>query len=332
MAAPRARMLRLLSLLQTGRPWPADELAAAMDTTSRTLRRDIDHLRTMGYPVRSARGPGGNYRLVAGSALPPLMLEDDEATATVLGLRLVSAGGAGLEFSAESAERAAAKLRRLLPAPLRRRTDEVLAAVEVAGAEHPLPSPEAVSLLAAAITAREGVTFTYAGKEGTSHRRVEPARLVRLRQRWYLVAWDSDRDDWRTFRLDRVDDPRPTGETHPARDLPADDLTRYLRERFRGPETIEVVLTLRTDARDAATRLHRVDGALEPVTEHECRYVAHVDSYAWLATVLVHSDVEFTVERPAEFADYLAGVAQRLLRGTGRGSDVGVTESGSGSD
>lgn len=331
MAAPRARMLRLLSLLQTGRPWPAEELAAAMDTTSRTLRRDIDHLRTMGYPVRSVRGPGGNYRLVAGSALPPLMLEDDEATATVLGLRLVSAGGSGLEFSAESAERAAAKLRRLLPAALRRRTDEVLAAVEVAGSEHPLPSPMALSTLTTAITAREGVTFTYAGKDGTSGRRVEPARLVRLHQRWYLVAWDPDRDDWRTFRLDRVSELQATGETYPPRDLPADDLTRYLRERFRGPDTVEVILTLHTNARDAAARLHRVDGALEPVAEHECRYVAHVDSYAWLATVLVHSDIEFIVERPTAFAEYLAGMARRLLRGTGQGSGDGITESDSAS-
>ncbi|GAA3142983.1 YafY family protein [Planomonospora alba] len=352
MPAPRERMLRLLSLLQTGRRWSAEELASAMDATPRTLRRDIGHLRALGYPVESARGPGGHYRLVAGAALPPLMLEDDEAVATVLGLKLAAAGGAGLDFATEAAERAATKLRRILPAPLRRRTDEILTAVEIGATGHPQPSPAILSELAAAITAHRRVVFDHvgnhadehageradehagdrvgedagdrAGGRGPARRTVEPHRLVRLRQRWYLFAWDLDRHDWRAFRLDRIDGPRTTGDVFRPRALPADDLVAHLRERFRSPAAHRVVLTLHTDAHDAAARLHRIDGTLQPLDSGGCRYVAEVDSYEWLATVLVLAGVEFTVERPDAFGGYLARAAHRLLRATGHVSTTGT--------
>ncbi|MFC4061348.1 helix-turn-helix transcriptional regulator [Planomonospora corallina] len=322
MPPPRERMLRLLSLLQTGRRWPAGELASAVDATPRTLRRDIEHLRDLGYPVESARGPGGHYRLVAGAALPPLMLEDDEAIAAVLGLKLAAAGGAGLDFATEAAERAAAKLRRILPAPLRRRTDEILTAVEIGATGHPQPSPALLGEFAAAIAAHRRVVFGHAGERGPSRRTVEPHRLVRLRKRWYLFAWDLDRHDWRAFRLDRIDGPRTTDDVFRPRALPADDLAAHLRDRFRGPAAHQVVLTLHADARDAAARLHRVDGTLHPVDDRRCRYIADVDSYEWLATVLVLAGLEFTVDRPDAFGEYLARAAHRLLRATGRGPAV----------
>jgi predicted DNA-binding transcriptional regulator YafY len=307
-------MLRLLSLLQAGRHWPADELAAAVGVPSRTLRRDIDHLRTMGYPVESARGPGGYYRLVAGAALPPLMLEDDEAIATVLGLRLAAAGGTGIGLSAESADRAAAKLRRILPASLRRRTDEVLAAVEFGRSEHPPTDPTVLSVVASAIAAHRCLAFAYSGKKGPSLRTVEPVRLVQIRQRWYLYAWDRDRQDWRNFRLDRIADPQTTDATFPPRPLPTDDLAGHLEAQFHSPKTIRIVLTLHTDVRDAATRLHRIDGSLEALDEHSCRYIAYVDSFEWLAVVLTVTDIDFRVDETAEFRDYLAYTGQRLLR------------------
>lgn len=307
-------MLRLLSLLQAGRHWPADELAAAVGVPSRTLRRDIDHLRTMGYPVESARGPGGHYRLVAGAALPPLMLEDDEAIATVLGLRLAAAGGTGIDLSAESAERAAAKLRRILPASLRRRTDEVLAAVEFGRSQHPPTDPTVLSAVASAIAAHRCLAFAYSGKKGLSFRTVEPVRLVQIRQRWYLYAWDRDRQDWRNFRLDRIADPQTTDATFSPRPLPTDDLAGHLVARFHSPKTIRTVLTLHTDVRDAATRLHRIDGSLEALDEHSCRYIAYVDSFEWLAVVLTVTDIDFRVDETAEFRDYLAYTGQRLLR------------------
>ncbi|WP_262852862.1 helix-turn-helix transcriptional regulator [Mumia quercus] len=318
MAAPRERMLRLLSLLQSGRRWPADELAAAMETHGRTLRRDIDHLRQMGYPVESTRGPGGHYRLRAGGALPPLMLEDDEAVVTVLGLRLAATGSTRDDAHAEAAERAVAKLRRILPAPLRRRADEILAAVEVGRTEQQRADPAVFQTLASVIRAQRRLAFDYTARQATSRREVEPARLLHVRGRWYLFAWDLGRGDWRSFRLDRLVDPRPLESTFRPRTPPAEDLAGYLQDRVRPAPTRRVVLTLHASAREAAARLYRVDGSLEPVDADTCRYEAHVDSYEWLATVLVLADLEFTVEEPQEFAAYLAEAAHRLLRGAGK--------------
>lgn len=308
-------MLRLLSLLQSGRRWPAAELAAAMNVPSRTLRRDIDQLRELGYPVESARGPGGHYRLVAGAALPPLMLEDDEAIAAALGLRLAAAGGTGIELTAEAADRAAAKLRRILPAPLRRRTDEVLNAVEFGRSEQ-LPVDAAVlSTIASAIAGRRCLTFTYVTKSGESNRTVEPARLVQLRQRWYLYAWDRIRNDWRSFRLDRISNPTTADPFRP-RALPADNLAGYLQTRFHDPKALRIVVTLQVSVRGAAARLHRIDGTLEALDDRRCRYVAYVDSFEWIATVLAVSDIEFRVDESDGFRDYLARFGQRLLRAT----------------
>ncbi|WP_236725098.1 helix-turn-helix transcriptional regulator [Amycolatopsis orientalis] len=315
MTEPRERMLRLLSLLQTGRQWPAADLASAMEVPPRTLRRDIDHLRTLGYPVESTRGPGGHYRLVAGAALPPLMLEHDEAIATVLGLRLAAAGGTGIALTAESADRAATKLRRVLPAALRRRTDEMLASVEFGGGEQPRVTPDVLNVLAAAIAARRCLEFAYTAKDGPSSRTVEPMRLVQLGTRWYLYAWDLGRRDWRSFRLDRITAPKTTEVAFEPRALPVDDVAGHLQERFHSPKALRITLTLQVGAVEAAARLHRIDGTFEALGDQSCRYVAYVDSFEWLAVVLVLTDIDFTVEEPPEFADYLARTGRRLLRG-----------------
>jgi predicted DNA-binding transcriptional regulator YafY len=137
---------------------------------------------------------------------------------------------------------------------------------------------------------------------------------VQIRRRWYLYAWDRDRQDWRNFRLDRIADPRTTGEACPPRPLPGDDLAGHVEAGFRSPKTIRIVLTLHTDVRDAATRLHRIDGSLEALDEHSCRYVAYVDSFEWLAAVLTATDIDFQVDETAEFRDYLAHTGRRLLR------------------
>ncbi|PTR30562.1 putative DNA-binding transcriptional regulator YafY [Rhodococcus sp. OK519] len=313
MANPRERMLRLLSLLQSGRHWSAVELAAAMEATPRTLRRDIEHLRDQGYPVVSTRGPGGHYRLVAGAALPPLMLDDDEAIASVLGLRLVTAGGAGVDIQSDAADRAIAKLRRILPTPLRRKTDQVLAAIDIDATRHPQPSSDVVRRLAEAITTHTSVTFDHAHGGRSSSRTVEPYRIVRARGRWYLFCWDTLRDDWRSFRLDRITSPLSSNAAFPPRPLPADDVAGYVTEQFGGPAQLRVVLTLHTDARDAASRLHRIDGSIEPIDGTRCRYTAHVDSFTWLATVLVLSGLDFTIEESDEFGNYIADAGHRLL-------------------
>lgn len=314
MATPRERMVRLLSLLQSGRQWAADDLAAAMDTTPRTLRRDIEHLRGQGYPVESTRGPGGHYRLVAGAALPPLMLEDDEAVASVLGLRFIAAGGSGLDFQSEAADRAIAKLRRILPAPLRRTADRVLAAIELDSTSHPQPSSDIVRVLADAITSHQLLTFDYHRGEQTMSRTVEPYRIVRIKGRWYHLCWDTDRDDWRTFRLDRITTPTPTDTVFRPRPLPTEDVAGYLAGQFGGPPRLRVVLTLHASAREAAARLHRIDGSLEPISDEQCRYTAQVDSPEWLTTVLILSGLDFTIEESDEFTSYIKEAGHRLFR------------------
>lgn len=314
MGSPRERMLRLLSLLQSGRKWPAADLADATGCTPRTLRRDIDYLRDLGYPVHSVRGPGGHYQLVAGRALPPLMLEDDEAAATVLGLQLAASEDAAGGSTAEAARRAGDKLRRILPPALRRSTDQLLAAIELADTTYPLPVPELLRTVATAISANRALVFGYRGKTGDTEREVEPARVLRLWQRWYLFGWDRTRGDWRTFRLDRIDGVPATGSRFLPRTPPADDLTTYLREHFGGVPALTVTLTLHTSAADAAARLHRIDGVIETLGEDRCRYTAHVDSYEWLAVVLVLTDIEFTVEEPESFRQHLATQAHRLMR------------------
>lgn len=309
-------MLELLSLLQSGRRWTSQDLSRAMDVPARTLRRDLEHLRDLGYPVEGVRGPGGHYRLVAGSALPPLMLDDDEATAIVLGLRLAATGGTGVDFTAEAADRAGAKLRRILPASLRRRTDEVLAAVEFAHVDHPRVDTDTLITTTRAITTRHCLSFTHHGRSGVSGRVVEPMRLVQIRGRWYLYAWDRDRNDWRNFRVDRIAEPQTTQKTFLPRPLPTEDLVQHIEARFHGPWTNQVVLTLHTDVHDAASRLHRIDGVLETIDDHRCRYTASVDSYTWIAVVLTATDIEFSVDEPADFRAFLEHTGRRLLRAT----------------
>ncbi|MBH5145858.1 helix-turn-helix transcriptional regulator [Rhodococcus erythropolis] len=312
--SPRERMLRLLSLLQTGREWTAGDLAAAMDTPSRTLRRDIENLRELGYPVQSLRGPGGHYRLVAGKALPPLMLEDDEAIATILALKLAAAGGTGIDFTLDAAVRAADKLRRILPTRLRRRTDEMLASVDVSRTSYPQPTHSLLRTVATAISDHTRIAFTYNGRQHASHRDVEPARLLRMGQHWYLFGWDRDRENWRTFRLDRIADAPISTTAFTSRQLPAEDLPTFLNKQFRGTPAYLVVLTLHASAQEAASRLYRIDGALEPINGNRCRYTAHVDSYQWITLVLVLTDIEFTIDGPDAFRDHLAQQAHRLLR------------------
>src|SRR5262245_41846540 len=215
MTDPSSRMLELLSLLQSGRDWPAPDLAARLGCSPRTLRRDLDRLRELGYPVESTRGPGGSYRLVAGRAMPPLLLTDDEAVATVVGLRFASL--AQVDDASEAATSALRKLEQVLPARLRHRMQAVSAATEAASrAVRPSDTAQFQSL-ATATQQHQDVRFAYESRSGAaSDRRVEPYRLVLLGRRWYLLGWDRDRGDWRTFRLDRITTVTVPGTTfHP---------------------------------------------------------------------------------------------------------------------
>jgi predicted DNA-binding transcriptional regulator YafY len=209
MANTSARMLRLLSLLQTHRYWPGPELAERLEISERTVRRDVDRLRELGYPVDASRGVAGGYQLQAGAAVPPLLLDDDEAVAIAVGLRTAAAGGvAGFE---ETSVRALAKVIQLLPPRLRRRIDALRAVTSpVVFGGGPTLDPAALTTIALACRGEERLRFDYTAREAeTTARHVEPHRLVSVGRRWYLIAWDLERGDWRSFRVDRLSGPAP---------------------------------------------------------------------------------------------------------------------------
>src|SRR5690349_24438657 len=228
---PTARALRLLSLLQTYKFWSGSELAERLEVSSRTLRRDIDRLRVLGYPVDATPGAAGGYRLAAGSHLPPLVLDDDEAVAIAVGLR--TAAGASVEGIEETSVRALAKLEQVLPDRLRRRVNAVHANVTQLRweGEQSTFDTEVLAVLALACRDNEQVYFEYRSRTGDeTSRLVEPHQLVSAGRRWYLVGWDVRRVDWRTFRLDRLDTPRLGGVRFRPRELPTGDAAAYVAE------------------------------------------------------------------------------------------------------
>ncbi len=226
-----ARLLRLLSLLQMHRDWTGTELAERLEVTTRTIRRDVDRLRELGYPVDAVMGPIGGYRLGAGAALPPLLLDDDEAVAVTLGLQTNTTGTvAGIE---EASLRALTKMAQVLPTRLRHRVDTLRSAVVAMPPRYdPGPAIDADSLttISAAIRAAETLRFDYRSHTGDNTRRtVEPHRIAHWGHRWYLVGWDTDRTAWRTFRVDRTTLRTPNGPRFTHRPSPDGDVATYLR-------------------------------------------------------------------------------------------------------
>lgn len=216
-----ARLLRLLSLLQSRRDWTGPDLAERLDVTARTVRRDVERLRALGYPVHATPGTAGGYRLGAGAALPPLLLDDEEAVAVALCLRL-GAGGS-VEGIEETSVRALAKLEQVLPSRLRHRVQAMQAVTVQRRVSGPTVGQETLTVIGAACRDRERLRFDYRDHGGTASRReVEPYRLVHHGRRWYLLAFDTARDDWRTFRVDRIEPKAPTGPRFTPRELPED--------------------------------------------------------------------------------------------------------------
>ncbi|WP_240971076.1 MULTISPECIES: WYL domain-containing protein [unclassified Microbispora] len=249
------------SILQTGRPFSGDELAARLDVSPRTVRRDVDRLREYGYPVETQPGPGGYYRLVAGRTMPPLVLDDDEAIAVLLGLATLASSGSGEDGALDdAATRAYGKLDQFLPARLRPRVAALRASLETGRQLAPAVNAALLAGLAEAIDDREVVRFGYRDRHGgESRRRVEPHRQVHLLLRWYLLGWDLDRDDWRVFRLDRVRDLVRTGVRHAPRALPADAALAYLRQGLNADRRrVRLVVRARPDqVADAEVRGRR---------------------------------------------------------------------------
>ena len=312
MADTSVRMLRLLSLLQTHRFWTGSELAERLGVSARTLRRDVDRLRELGYPVDASRGVAGGYQLRSGAAMPPLLLDDEEAVAIAVGLR-AAAGGAvrGIE---ETSVRALAKVLAVLPPRLRRRVEALRNYAVSAGGTG--PSVDALDLTVVAQACRDAERLRFAYLDERRH--VEPHRLVTLGRRWYLVAWDLDRVDWRTFRMDRLSEPGPTGARFRPRALPAGDAAAFVRERFGAlVSRYDVSVLVHTPAAAAEAVTVHTGGTVTAVGESSCRLEMRVDELNWPAFVLGALGVPFEVERPAELRDLVRATGKLFLDATG---------------
>lgn len=304
------RLLALLGRLQDGRAWSAADLAGRLGVGARTVRRDVVRLRELGYPVIGRPGPGGSYRLAAGSRVPPLVLEDDEVVAVAVGLRQA----AGALADAGATERAAAKLDRLLPARLREAVRAVSAATEAvpAGGARAVVTPGLVQQLARAIADHRSVTFTYAGRSGAqADRSCDPHRLVAEGIRWYLVAFDHDRDDWRTFRLDRVDQ-LVVGEVFSPRHLPALTAAEHVRS-VRSAPRYEVVVEVAAPAAHVAGRLGIPGEDVQPVDHTSCTATLTVDSAEWLITRMLTLDADWSVQGPDPIRQRCSALLARHL-------------------
>ncbi|MEU1793168.1 helix-turn-helix transcriptional regulator [Streptomyces californicus] len=341
-----ARLLKLLSLLQTPREWPGGELADRLDVSPRTIRRDIDRLRDLGYPVEASRGSVGGYRLVAGAAMPPLLLDDEEAVAIAVGLR--AGAGHAIEGVDEASVRALAKLEQVLPSRLRHRVSALQnATVALTRGDGSTIDPRTLTTLASAVTGRERLRFAYLSGDGTpSKRLVEPCRLVSAGQRWYLVAYDLGREDWRTFRVDRVGEPYATGARFAPRPLPVegppdapaagpdgardgsgggsgkahgsgggDAAVFFARSMRRMQPELRLDVRFSAPAEFVAARLPAHLGAPEPDGEGGCRLRSScTDSLEWVALRLALVDCEFSAQGPPQLVEYLADLGSRLTR------------------
>jgi predicted DNA-binding transcriptional regulator YafY len=308
------RLLNLLGLLQSRRDWSGRELSERLEITPRTVRRDVERLRRLGYPVQARPGVGGGYRLRAGASLPPLLLDDEEAVAIAVGLRTAFRGGvAGI---GETSVRALSKLEALLPERVRRRVHAVGVATVPYPAGGPVVDPETLLVIATACRDHERVRFRYRTHDGETGRRVvEPQALIHNGRRWYLVAWDTARADWRTFRVDRIE-PKPRADRRFApREPPADDLAAWVARgvsRARDSYRARVILHASLDA--VADRVPLASGTLEPIDERTCMLHTGSDWLDALAIYIANIGVEFEVVEPPELIDRVGDLAGRFAR------------------
>lgn len=317
MSDPSSRMLRLLSLLQTHRFWEGNELATELNISERTLRRDVERLRGLGYPVDAARGTGGGYQLRAGQRLPPLLLDDEDAVAIAVGLRTAAAGTiSGIE---EASVRALTKLEQVLPSALHRRIAALQEAiVPVPNRGMPVDSGMLVTI-GQACRDRERLRFGYVRKDGEqADRTVEPHRLVSDHGRWYLVAWDLRREDWRMFRVDRMTSPESSGTRFVGRALPGgQDAASYVRASMQNqPMRWEASILVRTDAESLPREATWWRGRVEPIDDASCRIRTSADSLTWMTVHLMFLDCDYVVEGPPELLEHLRTTAERMGRAT----------------
>ncbi|WP_238015758.1 WYL domain-containing protein [Dactylosporangium sp. AC04546] len=314
-----ARLLALLSLLQTRRDWPGTLLAERLDISLRTVRRDVDRLRELGYPIAAVKGPDGGYRLSAGTELPPLLFDDEQAVALTIALQVAATtlgGGTGA-----AAARALTTVRQVMPSRLRHRVD----ALQVTAVERPATRPVApvggdvLLAISSAVRAHEILRFDYGAETADRPpRRVEPHHVVTWDGRWYLVAWDLDRSDWRTFRADRITLRIPNGPRFTPRELPGGDVATFVAGRFRGagdgttgwPCQGTAILDLPAATVARYTR----EGIVEELGADRCRLALGSWSWPSLAAAIARFDTEIEVVGPVELLDAFDHLARRFAR------------------
>jgi predicted DNA-binding transcriptional regulator YafY len=309
-----ARLLRLLSLFQARRYWSGAELSERLEVTARTLRRDVDRLRSLGYPVNSTSGAAGGYQLGAGATLPPLLLDDDEAVAVAVGLRTAASGTvAGIE---EASLRALSKLEQVLPSRLRTRVTALHAFILPLANAGPTVDAKILSVIAGACRDCEKLSFGYRSRDGeASMREVEPHRLVHTGRRWYLAAWDLSRNNWRTFRVDRIAPKLSTGSRFAPRQPPEGDFAAYVsRSVSYAPHPHQARIVLQASVEMAAERVPPAAGTLEAVDEHTCILHTGATSLDTLSVYLALIGFDFEVREPPELVERVRWLAERFAR------------------
>ncbi|MFI6041853.1 helix-turn-helix transcriptional regulator [Nocardia sp. NPDC051321] len=319
-ATTSSRLLSLLSLLQARRDWPGGLLARRLGVSDRTVRRDVDRLRELGYPVHAVKGPDGGYRLEAGHQLPPLLFDEDQAVALAVALRIAVGTGAGIE---EAAARALATVRQVLPSRLRQRVD----ALEISAAgRDPQVDTDVLLTLSAAVRAGEELRFDYRSPgrpedaEPRPPRRVQPHHLVVRNGRWYLVGWDPERADWRIYRADRMTPRVPNGPRFPPREVPGGDVAAFLSTQFKGSASADAwpcrgAVILDLPAAEVAP--FAGDGIVEELGTARTRLTTGSWSWAALAAALARFDTEIEVIGPPELRAAFADLSRRAGRAAG---------------
>lgn len=318
MIGTSARLLRLLTLLQSRGFWSGSDLAERLEVTERTVRRDVDRLRSLGYPVNSSVGVAGGYQLGAGASLPPLHLDDDEALAVALGLRTAALGNViGVE---QAALRAMAKLEQVLPKKLRRRVSTLHHSVTPLVLDSPQVHPEVLSALAAACRNHQLASFRYADSRGRSTQRTtQPHGVVHTHARWYLAAFDEDRNDWRTFRLDRIEGAVSLGARFTARELPQGDVAAFVSQSVSShPYPYRARVLVHAPLDQVRASVPPLAGYLTRVDAKRCRLECGAASLSLLAVYVAALGDEFEVEDPPELRRELDALAARIRRSTRR--------------
>lgn len=289
-----------------------------LDVSERTLRRDIDRLRDLGYEVSSVTGPAGGYQLQAGADIPPLLLDDDEATAIAVGL--MTAAGGSIEGLEETSLRALTKLEQILPPRIRKQVTTLQEAVVPLVRAWVTVDADVLTTVAQACRDRERIRFQYQTREGEqSERHVEPHQLVSIHQRWYLLAHDRDRDDWRTFRLDRMSSPWGTRIRFDPRPIPGGSAASYVEQSLRSvPTRYHAEATVLAPAAEVAARFRHGDARVDPIDDDRCRVRIGGDALEWLAFTFIWQGYDFVVHEPVELVEFVADLSLRLARAAPR--------------